>query len=319
MMQQPTVRQDIQPNEPLWQRLWHYQAERFPLAKHSVLIAAFSFCAVSLSALLRGASTWPMWQSSLTAFVCVLLFFLQLRIADEFKDAANDAQYRPERPVPRGLVTLSELRWVGLVAALIQLSLAFWLDPWLLLPLVGVWGHMALMRVEFGVPVWLQRHPFAYLWTHMLIVPLIDFFATATDWLPHHHGTSVPLLWFLAVSFFNGAVIEIGRKTWAPVQEREGVESYSSAWGIQWAVSVWFAAVGLAFLCALVVAEAINFFWPVFTILLLALMGVGWIGLRFVRQPTANRATTLDTVSGLWVAGLYLILGIVPLGVQQWF
>ena len=41
------------------------------------------------------------------------VFFLQLRIADEFKDFAEDSRFRPYRPVPRGLVTLTELGWVG--------------------------------------------------------------------------------------------------------------------------------------------------------------------------------------------------------------
>ena len=58
-----------------------------------------------------------------------LLFFLQLRIADEFKDFEDDARYRPYRPVPRGLVTLRELAWVGVGAAAIQLALALWLEP----------------------------------------------------------------------------------------------------------------------------------------------------------------------------------------------
>lgn len=295
-------------------RLWQYQRERFPLVKHGMLVAAFSFCAVCLSALLRGVTTWPSWQSAVTAFVVVLLSFLHLRIADEFKDAATDAQYRPERSVPRGLVILAELRWVGLIAMAIQAAVALWLYPRLLLPLAALWGYMALMRVEFGVPIWLHRHPLAYLASHMLIVPLIDFFATATDWMPRGHTAVGPLSLFLAVSFFNGVVIEIGRKTWAPTQERPGVESYSSAWGIRRAIIVWLGAAAAAFGSALVVAAAIDFFWPVFGVLTVSLAGLSWLGWRFVRQPTAGGAAALETYSGLWVAGLYLILGIVPMG-----
>ncbi|MEZ4682046.1 MAG: UbiA family prenyltransferase [Caldilineaceae bacterium] len=315
----PNTQSAITAHGPLWQRLWIYQHERFPLFKHGLLIASFSFCAVCLSALLRSAERWPSWQSALTAFVSLLFFFLQLRIADEFKDAAIDAQYRPERPVPRGLITLSELGWVAVTTALLQIALALWLEPLLLLPLVAVWGYMALMRVEFGIPQWLHRHPFTYLWTHMLIVPLIDFYATACDWLSNHHSALHNLAWFLAVSFFNGVVIELGRKTWAPAQERTGVESYSGAWGIQRAVTMWLLALALAFLCALVVASAINFFWPVFILLAASLIGLTALGIHFVHSPTAKGATAIEMYSGLWVAGLYLILGIVPLGVQQWF
>jgi 4-hydroxybenzoate polyprenyltransferase len=299
--------------------LWQYQHERFPLLQHGLLIAAFSFCAVSLSALLRGASAWPSWPSALTAFVCLLLFFLQLRIADEFKDAASDARYRPERPVPRGLVTLVELRRVGCIAALIQLWMAWWLQPLLLLPLAIVWLYMALMRVEFGLGSWLQRHPFAYLWSHMLIVPLIDLFATACDWLPHQRAAPPGLAWFLAVSFFNGIVIEIGRKTWAPAQERVGVESYSSSWGLRPALAGWLTAMFLSLICAAVLAWQIALFWPIVSTLLVLATLLAWQGYRFGRRPTAQGAARLETASGLWIAGLYFILGCIPMGVHVWF
>lgn len=319
LLQQPLQPSTATAQPGLPRRLWRYQQERFPLVKHGVLIASFSFCAVCLSALLRGNLAWPSWQTGLTAFIVLLLSFLQLRIADEYKDAATDARYRPERPVPRGLVTLTELRGVGLVAAIIQAGLALWLHPLLLLALGAVWGYMGLMRVEFGVPTWLQQRPFTYLWSHMLIVPLLDGLATATDWLPHGLAAPAGLGWFLAVSFFNGIVIEIGRKTWAPPQERVGVESYSSTWGIRRAMAVWLAAIGLALSCALVVAWQINFFWPVSLTLLSMASVLAWQGLDFVRHPTPAGAKWLENSSGLWVAGLYLILGIIPMGVRLWF
>ena len=88
---------------PFFRRWWTYQRERFPLAAHGPLIAAFSFCAVSYSRMLRGETGLPPWPALLTAFVICLLFFLQLRIADEFKDIEEDTRWRPYRAVPRGL------------------------------------------------------------------------------------------------------------------------------------------------------------------------------------------------------------------------
>src|SRR5215217_2153566 len=100
-------------------RWWTYQRERFPVVAHGLLIAAFSFCAVSYSAVLRGAT--PAWPSAVTAFVSCFLFFLQLRIADEFKDFDEDSRYRPYRAVPRGLVTLRQLAVLWVLTGLVQL------------------------------------------------------------------------------------------------------------------------------------------------------------------------------------------------------
>ena len=84
-----------------------YQRERFPLAAHAPLVAAFSASAVCFSSLLRGHAVAPSPAALVVAFTTSLLFFLQLRIADEFKDCEDDARFRPYRPVPRGLVTLA--------------------------------------------------------------------------------------------------------------------------------------------------------------------------------------------------------------------
>ena len=78
-------------------RWWIYQKERFPIIAHGLLIAAFSFSGMCLSALLRGSATFPALYPSLTAFLVALLFLL-LRIADEFKDAQSGCALSPIPP-----------------------------------------------------------------------------------------------------------------------------------------------------------------------------------------------------------------------------
>src|SRR5579862_654956 len=110
-------------------RWWTYQRERFPVVAHGVLILAFSSSAVCFSALLRGRVDLPPLLVVTVAFGTAFLFFLQLRIADEFKDFEEDSRYRPYRAVPRGLVSLRELGMLGVAAGVIQLLLGLVLDP----------------------------------------------------------------------------------------------------------------------------------------------------------------------------------------------
>ncbi len=209
-----------------------YQRERFPLSAHAPLVAAFSASAVCFSSLLRGHAVAPSPAALVVAFATSLLFFLQLRIADEFKDCEDDARFRPYRPVPRGLVTLPELAAIGVAAAVVQLGLALWLHPPLVWLLVPSWLYLGLMTREFFARRWLKTHPIVYLASHMLILPLIDLYATACDWLVAGERTAhVGLLWFLVVSYLNGIVIEIGRKTRVAADEEHGVETYSALWG----------------------------------------------------------------------------------------
>ncbi len=309
--------------EPQFRRWWIYQRERFPILAHGPLIAAFSFSAVSYSALLRAQqillapttlSVPP--ERAIVAFASAFLFFLQLRIADEWKDFEEDARHRPYRPVPRGLVTLRELAILGVAAALMQLALALWLQPALALLLAGVWLYLGLMSREFFIRRWLKLHPLTYLWTHMLIIPLIDGYATACDWLAAGHAPPRGLEWFLLVSFCNGTVLEIGRKIRAPQDEEAGVETYSVLWGRGGAVAAWLAALVLTAACAAMAAREIGFLAPLGGLLFVMLLLAGIVAARFLQQPQSRRAKMFDAMSALWTLLMYLGLGAVPLALR---
>ena len=294
-------------------RWWIYQQERFPLAAHGPLIAAFSASAVSYSVLLRGADARPAVLSFLVAFPASLGSFLLLRIADEFKDAEEDARFRPYRPVPRGLVRLRELAWIGAGVALLQLMLASCIG-WPLVGLLAVtWAYFGLMTEEFFARKWLKARPVVYLFSHMLIMPLVDWFATGCDWVHAGGGMPAGLFWFLATSFCNGVVIELGRKIRAPAQEEEGVETYTFLWGRPMAVGSWLLAMAATLGCALVAAQRIAFL-PPFALILGALWGGALaLGLAFLRTVEGRLAKRIELYSGVWTLALYLTLGVVPL------
>jgi 4-hydroxybenzoate polyprenyltransferase len=250
--------------------------------------------------------------SFLVAFASTLLFFLQLRIADEFKDRDADAMYRPYRPVPRGLVSLRELGVVAAVGALLQLLLALWLHSALVPLLALVWLYLGLMWKEFFARRYLTAHPIVYLWTHMLILPLITAYTTACEWRVADVAPPHALAWLLAASFFNGLVIELGRKIRAPEAEERGVETYSILWGRDSAILAWWGAMLLAALSSLVVAHPIGLAVTLsgtFGIVLVAAAIAGW---RFLNRPTLTQARLLEPISGLWVFVAYLGLGVGP-------
>ncbi|MBA2602979.1 MAG: UbiA family prenyltransferase [Acidobacteria bacterium] len=296
-----------------------YQRERFPLAGHAPLVAAFSASAVCFSALVRGHVAFPRPGALVVAFITSLLFFLQLRIADEFKDFEEDSRFRPYRPVPRGLVSLRELAWVGILAAAVQLGLALWIAPSIAWLLVFAWVYLALMTREFFVPRWLKAHPVLYIASHMLILPLVDLYATACDWwIAGLRRPPDGLYWFLVVSYLNGIVVEIGRKTRAPIDEEQGVETYSALWGAHRAVSVWCAALGCTAIAAWQAAARVGTAGPMLTALAGLLVLCAIAAVRFLRHPVSGSGRSLEVVSGLWTVLMYLGLGVWPLAWAVW-
>jgi 4-hydroxybenzoate polyprenyltransferase len=295
-------------------RWWIYQKERFPMLAHGLLIAAFSSSAVCFSAQLRGATdALPSTAAFGIAFGTCFLFFLQLRIADEFKDFDEDSRYRPYRPVPRGLVKLRELAILFLLGALLQLAGALFFEPRLAWVLAGAWAYLALMSVEFFARDWLVARPITYLWTHMLIMPIVDFYATACEWLPTAGTPPSGLGWFLGASFANGVVIETGRKIRAAQDEEEGVRTYSVLWGRRRAAVVWSLVVAATAGCALMAAQAIGFLLPVGAVLGTAALGAIGLALAFREDAPSGSGKRFETFSGLWTLALYLMLGLVPM------
>jgi len=308
----PPLRRDTR---GLGARLWAYQAERFPVFKHGALIVAFGASAVCLSAMLRDGG--PSLSAILVAVLVLFGIFFQLRVADEHKDNEEDTKFRPERPVPRGLVTLAELRAVAIGVAVAQVALTAWLD-WRLLGLLAlVWAWLAVMTKEFFVPVWLKKRPLVYMISHMAIMPLIDLYATACDWLPHgdggHSGFGFTLGAFLLLSLINGSAIEIARKCWAPDQECEGVDTYSKLWGP--------GRAGIAVLCILLAGSALAAFINVRSDAGVWMLGglalvtawCAWCAIDYAGTPTTKTAKALETGSGVFVLANYLLLGVIPL------
>lgn len=299
-------------------RWWTYQKERFPIVAIGPMTAVVGLSAVSYSALLRDKAYSPGALPVLVAAATTFLFFLELRIADEFKDLEEDARYRPYRPVPRGLVSLGELTVLVGVSALAQMGMAFLLRPELALLLGLVWVYLAAMSKEFFVARWLKSRPFVYMASHMIIIPLVIMYATACDWLAAGEGPPRGLAWFLVTSYFTGLVLELGRKIRAPVDEEPGVDTYSSAWGPRRAAGAWLAALALSAGASVIAAEQVGFLLPVAVLLAVLLVVAAWTIGGFLRNATTKVSRQIEAQSGVWTLVVYLGVGVAPLFWRWW-
>jgi len=291
------------------ERLWIYQRERFPLPAMATLGLLLGSAATLFSALVRGdaaPAAWPICAAAASVF----LVFLQMRVFDEFKDFEDDVRFRPYRAVPRGLVSLAELRGVLAVASVAQVVIALAVDVRLLWLLAALWGYLLLMAVEFFVPAWLRARHFAYLASHIPFAGLIALYAAAFEWLPRRMDPH-PALGLLAVAaLFASTMLEIGRKIRAPQDEEAGVASYSRVWGRPAATAAWLAAFGLVVLFGMLAARAAGQA-AIFAVLMAPLAVLAALcGLRYLRRPEkANRFEALSAVASL---ALFAALGPLP-------
>jgi 4-hydroxybenzoate polyprenyltransferase len=293
-------------------RWWTYQKERFPILAHGPLVFVFCVSVISFSALQQDPQGFLEIGRFAGAAISTLILFFQLRVADEFKDFEIDSRYRPQRAVPRGLVSLHELALLAYLGAAVQFAIAIYFDVGLVPILAVVWLYMALMTKEFFAPAWLKQHPLAYLLSHMLIMPLIAFYVGAFDWLCECNDMPSGIGWLLALSFFCGLVLEIGRKIRSPANEREGVETYSGLWGSARSAIVWVACIAAAtalfFKALSYVSVASGYLLIVLAVPVMALAAATPLLRKRSRERTSS-AAAIEPTSGLVALTLYLCLG----------
>jgi 4-hydroxybenzoate polyprenyltransferase len=146
----------------------------------------------------------------------------------------------------------------------------------------------------------------------MAIMPLIDLVLTGCEWVPTSQGLPPGIWTFLLMSLANGCVAEFGRKIWAPSNERPGVDSYGSAWGIPRA-NVALAVAWVAAFAALVGYGSqlgmTNWFAGAGTMASLPLLaGIA----AFLADSSTLAQKRLEAASGIWILLCYVLAATLP-------
>lgn len=302
--------------DSLFIRLLTYQKERFPILIHIPLIAAFSFSVIGYSRACRHVEGFI---NGIDYAACVLtnvFMFVLLRVSDEHKDKEDDAKYRQYLPVPRGLVSLKELRTIAwsLFAIASIINIIFYSK---LLPLyIFMMVYLALMRYEFFIPEWLKKHQVMYITTHMIIIPLADIYASSYDWKLANAEAPIGLLYFFGVSFLNGVILEVGRKLRAEETEEHGVVSYTKLWGQKGAGIIWLLLLLANFaLARIALYESGALYYTTIvlnTLVAIAIIPAAW----FIIKPQKAATKLIELMSLIWALGMYITLGSTPLIMQ---
>jgi UbiA prenyltransferase family len=180
--------------------------------------------------------SWKPGPALVGEIVTVWLVLLFVRIADEQKDFEYDRVHHPERPLPRGAVTVRDLRLAMAAIVVAELALNAWRHPvpalWLLLDFAYmgfvVWLDRRSARIRESVFIGLLA---GYPVQLMLSVHVWLVFMADTRTGPHW---SAPLLIVMfACAFLH---FEFARKTRR--RRVEGAQLYSNVVGVRGAVAL---------------------------------------------------------------------------------
>ncbi len=302
---------ELQNKLPFWRRFLIYQNERFPFLGHGLLVASFSFSAIAYSRICRGAEGFVELSTYLVGIATTISLFFLVRVFDEFKDAEDDAIHRRHLPIPRGLISFKELAVLGGIAVLFQLLLNAIYFPKMLIMYFIVMGYLCLMGKEFFIATWLKKHQLWYVVSHMLIIPLIDIYASGLDWILNDVPAPKGLLFFFAVSFMNGLVLEVGRKIRIP--EKEEFNTYSTLLGAAKATWLFLGVLVTTLVLSLCASWFAGYGVTGLLILIIFFIVCASPAFLFLKTPTHTYSKMIEYASALWTIAMYLTLGGVPM------
>ena len=221
------------------------------------------------------------------AAVCYL-FFLYLRITDEFKDYDVDVKYFPSRPLAAGIVTFAELKMllfcVSTVLVLVNVIYSV-----AIVEFSFIFILFFLISKYFYLPHLISANRFLAAITQMPVYILLYYYVillyTKNQGLPNFSFKYILIvIWF----WIPLVIWEFARKTWAPEEEMKGYQTYSAMIGHQ-------NATFLILLC--VVSHNLILFIARHTWQITLGIGIGYAGLfiafivialKFIINPTSE-------------------------------
>jgi 4-hydroxybenzoate polyprenyltransferase len=279
----------------LARRLVAYTEERFPPLEYGLAAGIFFLAAYFAAAALT--SSRPDATAIAVGLVTVLLVFFHLRLMDEIKDAEHDALHFPERPVPRGLIALGEVRLLIAVCLVIELALNSALPSNALAAYLVAAAFTLLMYREFFLGARLRRNFLVYTLVHMPSLPLLAIYAYVLAAAPRGRIAVEPAFGlFLVATYAIGLALEITRKVHPPDDEPVGVYTYTKQLGTVGASALLVALVAIATGCSLGLAAALgwglSFGAPAVVLAAAAVAGVS----AFAISPSRDRARLVQKV-----------------------
>ena len=229
---------------------WYtYQKERFPVLMYGIYIFSIVFSTYCFTSwlgrnLFFNGSLMNIvsvnnpseikWSTILIMFIVAFLQFLMVRIIDEFKDYEDDCKFRPYRPVPRGLITLKELKVLFIICIIMQMLITVIFCAKAIPFLILVWVFFAIMSKSFFIKKITEKYILLEVLLDEFLMPiLVIYLAIFVNGSIEQLFASKFFFLFLFMTYIISWIVEIARKVRCKEDEEKGVKTYTAVFGIK--------------------------------------------------------------------------------------
>lgn len=287
-------------NENFIGRIYKYSKERFHLGQFVPLSLILG------GVLAIGTQTYfhhkllivPILLSATALF----LFFLRLRIFDEFKDYDHDLKHYAHRPVPRGLISKTELGFILIPLIIFEFVIAFVSSGDGIIFFIISFFYSLLMFKEFFVRDWIKNHFTAYIASHeVLLFPLFFYLCALNGFKITSLGSS----FFWSLILYVGSfmfLLEVARKIRSKDLEIASKDTYTAQYGIRGASLLLLTISTVAIVSLIKLMGIISLNSSILIIISLFFMSI------FVhRLYKFNRKPTSETSKKVFLSSIYFI------------
>lgn len=293
--------------------LLDWSSERFPFVNVISGFVMYFMVAMVAQKIGTGEAAINVWQA-VAGGLAVTLLFLLMRISDEHKDFQSDLELFPDRVLQSGRITLAHLRIVGVFAAALQIGLCVWMDGGLgavtFVCVANIFVALLLNR-EFFIGNWLRQHMMIYALSHMVVALSSAYWimVMASDGeIKTQHFV------LLLLPYWSGMIFEVARKSFGVEENREGLESYSLAFGYGKSSLFTFLFAAFSLVCYFYLAQVVapgSYKTLMGSAVVFALLSVSL--LKHSKSPTKKSRKSLEGLTALFISYNYLSLGLLSL------
>jgi 4-hydroxybenzoate polyprenyltransferase len=289
-------------------RWWQFTKERFEPASHLTMIVVFPLVHILLARSVYNIqiTTMPV----LLLFVATTAFYFKLRLYDEVKDYELDVVINKTRPLPRGLLNHSDM-YLGMIVCILTEAALFGTKGLnSLLSIFLTISYSLLMFKEFFIKEKIRPHLTTYAMLHTIVTSFLSI--AIFSYLSNESFFKIiqtkECLSFALANWMLFNIFEFGRKTFAPSEERENIDTYSSLFGKWGAVLLVLSQATIAHLMILKISYIHNTFleWS-HALLFLALIIVSF---QYIISDEIKKARNYRLMSSVYIIIFYFTLAI---------
>lgn len=300
-----------------WKKWYIYQKERFPVVMFgtyifSIVFAVFCFSNYIVETNYNSFSAINSFNTLeeftidyiklIPMFIVAFLQFLMVRISDEFKDYEEDCKYRSYRPVPRGLITLKELKVLFIICIIIQTLITLIVNYKGFILLGIVWGVFFLLYKDFFIKKVIDKNILIGVFLDELLMPALVLYLSSFV----HNKIYLKLVWpILIISYLVSWIVEIARKVRCKDDEEKGVKTYTAVFGIEKAICILFILETLLMLLQFKVLEKSHLIWIISLYILINI-----INFLFVKKKNKKMAKITELSANIYIIIIYLSMGL---------